>query len=123
MRMNAMLLEKLKALECTLHGSRRNDREWLERLLHPEFREITSSGGMVDRAETIASLLSEKTISPILSSNFELTALGESCAILHYRTCYTDGSRESLRSSCWLCSEGDQWTLVFHQGTPAAGAA
>lgn len=118
-----MLLEKLKALECTLHHSRRNDREWLERLLHPEFREITRSGIMVDRAATIASLLSEKTTSPILSSNFRLTALGEGCAILHYRTFYADGNCESLRSSCWLRSEGDQWTLVFHQGTPAAGAA
>lgn len=117
-----MLLEQLKALECTLHHSRRNDREWLDRLLHPEFREITRSGVIVDRAETIASLLSEKTKSPILSSHFQLTRMGEGCAILHYRTFYTDGSGESLRSSCWLRSEEDRWTLVFHQGTPAAGA-
>ncbi|MDV2905229.1 DUF4440 domain-containing protein, partial [Phytobacter diazotrophicus] len=30
-----MLLEKLRLLECSLHGDRRNDREWLEQLLHP----------------------------------------------------------------------------------------
>lgn len=119
-----MLLEKLKALECTLHhSSRRNDREWLERLLHLEFREITRSGVIVDRAETIASLLSEKTPSPILSSDFRLTRMGEDCAILYYRTFYKDGSCESLRSSCWLRTEEERWTLVFHQGTPAAGAA
>ncbi len=36
-----MLLEQLKTLECTLHGSRRNDREWLEQILHDQFREMT----------------------------------------------------------------------------------
>lgn len=39
-----MLLEKLKALECSLHGVRRNDRQWLEQLLHPDFQEKTRSG-------------------------------------------------------------------------------
>ncbi|MCW2457681.1 UNVERIFIED_ORG: hypothetical protein M2414_005455, partial [Rahnella aquatilis] len=28
-RVRKMLLEKLKALECSLHGVRRNDRKWL----------------------------------------------------------------------------------------------
>ena len=51
-----MLLEKLRLLECSLHGERRNNREWLERLFHPEFLEITRSGVMVDRSETTTSL-------------------------------------------------------------------
>lgn len=55
-----MLLEKLRLLECSLHGDRRNDRDWLELILHPEFREITRSGVMVNRSETITALLSEK---------------------------------------------------------------
>jgi len=120
--MNAMLLKTLKALECSLHDARRHDREWLERLLHPDFREITRSGKRVDRAETIASLVCVKTPPPVLSRDFELTHLREGCVILHYRTFHVDGSRESLRTSCWLLSEEDRWTLVFHQGTPAAGA-
>lgn len=118
-----MLLEKLRSLECSLHGEMRNNREWLERLLHPEFLEITRSGVMIDRSETITSLLIEKTASPIISSDFRLTEIGEGCAILHYRTSYADGSRPALRSSCWLYSDKEIWTLVFHQGTPAAGAA
>lgn len=117
-----MLLEKLRLLECSLHGERRNNREWLERLLHPEFPEITRSGVMVDRSETITSLLNEKTASHIISSDFRLTEMGEGCVILHYRTFYADGSRPALRSSCWLYSDNGDWTLVFHQGTPAAGA-
>lgn len=123
MRISRMLLEKLRLLECSLHGDRRNDREWLERLLHPEFREITRSGVMVDRSETITSLLSENTALPIISSDFRLTEMAGGCALLHYRTTYADGSRPALRSSCWLCSENGQWTLIFHQGTPAACGA
>ncbi|WP_370461827.1 DUF4440 domain-containing protein [Rahnella sp. RcJ3] len=96
-----MLLEKLKALECSLHGARRNDRKWLEQILHPEFREITRSGVIVDRAETIASLAVELSPTIILSSDFRLLSIGEYCAILHYKTFNSDGSRASLRSSCW----------------------
>jgi hypothetical protein len=118
-----MLLETLRLLECSLHDDRRNDREWLERLLHPEFLEITRSGVMVDRSETITSLLNEKTASPIISSNFRLTEMGEGCAMLHYRTTYADGTRPALRSSCWLYSYKGHWTLVFHQGTPAEGTS
>lgn len=121
LRISRMLLEKLRLLECSLHDHRRNDREWLERLLHPEFQEITRSGVMVDRSETIASLLSEKTTLPIFSRDFRIIEMGEGTAILHYRTSYADGSRPALRSSYWLRSDGGQWTLVFHQGTPATG--
>jgi len=118
-----MLLEKLRLLECSLHGDKRNDREWLELILHPEFREITMSGVLVDRTETISSLLSEKTASYILSSDFRLTEMGCGCAILYYQTSYADGSRPALRSSYWLYSDKGQWTLLFHQGTPAASTA
>ena len=117
-----MLLEKLRLLECSLHGERRNNREWLERLFHPEFLEITRSGVMVDRSETITSLLNEKTASHIISSDFRLNEMGGGCVMLHYRTSYADGSLPALRSSCWLYSDKDGWNLVFHQGTPVAAA-
>ena len=121
-RVRKMLLEKLKALECSLHGVRRNDRKWLEQILHPEFREITRSGVIVDRTETIASLADELSPTIILSSDFRLLSIGECCAILHYKTFNSDGSRASLRSSCWVYSDRGQWELAFHQGTPVAGA-
>lgn len=116
-----MLLEKIRLLECSLHGNRRSDREWLELILHPEFREITRSGVMVNRSETITALLSEKDAPFILSSDFRLIEMGCRSALLHYRTFYADGSHPALRSSCWICSDEDQWMLFFHQGTPAAG--
>ncbi len=113
-----MLLETLRLLECSLHGERRNDTEWLERILHPEFREITRSGVMVERSEAIRSLLSEKVVSPIISRDFQLTVISGGCAMLNYRTSDADGSRAALRSSYWLCSAQGLWTLIFHQGTP-----
>lgn len=58
----------------------------------------------------------------ILSSDFLLLSIGEYCAILHYKTFNSDGSRASLRSSCWVYSDKGQWELAFHQGTPEAGA-
>lgn len=118
-----MLLKNIRLLECSLHGERRKDREWLELILHPEFWEITRSGVVVSRSETIISLLREETLPSIHSSDFRLTDLGFNCVLLHYRTCYADGSRPALRSSCWICSDQGQWRLVFHQGTPAAGTA
>ena len=83
LRISRVLLEKLRLLECSLHGDRRNDPEWLELILHPEFREITRSGVTVDRSETIASLLSEKAAPYILSSDFRLTEMGCGYALLH----------------------------------------
>nr|WP_072050624.1 DUF4440 domain-containing protein [Pantoea sp. BL1] len=118
-----MLLEKLMWLECSLHGEKRNDRNWLEHLLHPEFLEITRSGMMVDRSDTIMSLKSEKTSSPIVSSNFRLIEISESCVILLYHTSDADGSRPALRCSYWLTSKEGQWSLVFHQGTLIATGA
>lgn len=114
-----MLEEQLILLECTLHGERRYDRAWLEQILHPNFQEITRSGLIVNRSQTISSLLGEKNPPPILSSDFRLTQLGEYSAILHYRSSYADGSHQALRTSYWLLTEIQQWVLVFHQGTPA----
>lgn len=114
-----MLLEKLRLLECSLHSDSRHDREWLELILHPDFQEITQSGLMVNRIETITSLLSERVISPIYSSDFRIIEIGGCSAILIYRTSNIDGSHQVLRSSHWVLSVANDWTLLFHQGTPA----
>lgn len=117
-----MLLEKLTSLECTLHGAKRNDRKWLEQILHPEFTEITRSGVRVNRQETIDSLTAEEVAPAILSSDFRLISIRDDFAILHYRTIHPEGTRASLRTSCWECSDSRHWRLVFHQGTPEAGS-
>ena len=115
------LLEKLKSLECSLNGARRSDRAWLEHILHPNFKEITRSGVLIERAETIESLTSELNVTVILSSDFEIFHQSERVALLYYRTFNPDGSRIALRSSCWECNDDGEWKLVLHQGTPASG--
>ena len=65
-----MLLEQLETLERTLHGSRRNDREWLEQILHDQFREMTRSGVLIDRSQTIEALSAETVSRPFLSATF-----------------------------------------------------
>jgi len=123
--MSETLLEELKALECSLHAARRNDREWLEQILHPEFREITRSGVMVDRVETIASLTGEADVPVevpvIVSSDFSLIRLAADAVIVNYRTVNPQNRLAALRCSCWVRGDSDRWQLIFHQGTPAAG--
>lgn len=113
-----MLLEILKRLECSLHGDKRNDREWLEQILHEEFREITRSGMLVGRAETIEALSADDNGPIIHSGEFKIISVRVDFAILHYRTFNPDGGNASLRSSYWDMNENGQWQLVFHQGTP-----
>lgn len=117
-----MLLTRLTALECSLHGPRRKDREWLEQILHPEFSEITRSGSVVDRAETLTSLVEEVGTPALTSSGFRFISASDHFAILTYRTCQADGSRAALRTSYWARTLSGQWQLVFHQGTPEAGS-
>ncbi|MDH2068886.1 DUF4440 domain-containing protein [Pantoea sp. GD03673] len=99
------------------HG--RQERVWLEQILHPDFCEITRSGHVVTRAQTIEALINEETLPEILSHDFHLVRTGEMSLILYYQSCDADGSRAALRASHWRC-EDQNWRMVFHQGTPAA---
>lgn len=79
-----MLLEKLIRLECSLHGDMRKDREWLEQILHKEFREITRTGVLVTRTETIECLSAEINAPTILSRDYQLINVSDNFAILHW---------------------------------------
>lgn len=114
-----MLLDEMVKRERSLHSARRRELAWLEQILHPDFCEITRSGRFVTRAQTIAALIKEDAMPDMLSSNFQLVSTGERSLILHYQSCNADGSRAALRASHWL-REGQNWRMVFHQGTPAA---
>jgi len=114
-----MLLDDMVKRERSLHGARRRELAWLEQILHPDFCEITRSGQLVTRAQTIAALIKEETLPEMLSRNFQLVSTGEMSLILHYQSCDADGSRAALRASHWL-RVGQNWRMVFHQGTPAA---
>lgn len=118
-------LDEIKKLECSLHSTTRTDKQWLERVLHQDFREITRSGVMVDRQKTIAALTTETEKTGIVAGDFQLQVLSEKCVLLTYKTCVRSDkgdARGALRSSIWTLTEGTGWQLIFHQGTPAAEA-
>ncbi|WP_105640741.1 nuclear transport factor 2 family protein [Cronobacter dublinensis] len=114
-----MLLNRLTALECSLHGAQRHDPAWLEAILHPHFCEITRSGTLVNRREAIDALTHETDAAAIVSAGFTLLPVTPDGVILRYRTSAPDGSRPAWRSSHWVRVGDDRWQLIFHQGTPA----
>lgn len=118
-----MLIDTLIDLEQSLHFDKRNNRAWLESILHPGFREIARSGRMVNRAEAIESLASEMAPRPLLSFDYSLARAEGNYALLNYQTSRMDGTRAALRSSLWIRGEDGRWQLFFHQGTPAPEAS
>ncbi|EOI5729366.1 DUF4440 domain-containing protein [Cronobacter malonaticus] len=114
-----MLLERLTTLEQSLHGDQRRDRAWLEYLLHPQFCEVTRSGVVVSRDETIDALTRETGTACIVSDSFTLLPVNAGSAILRYRTCTPEGQRPAWRASHWVRVDETRWQLIFHQGTPA----
>lgn len=115
----SMLLERLITLEQSLHGEQRRDRDWLEHILHPHFCEVTRSGVLASRDETIDALTRETGTACIVSNDFSLLSVNADSAILRYRTCDPEGRRLSWRASHWVHVGEDRWQLIFHQGTPA----
>ncbi|MGC6386231.1 DUF4440 domain-containing protein [Ewingella sp. S1.OA.A_B6] len=116
-----MHLNEIKDLECSLHDAKRANRQWLEKVLHQDFMEITRSGILVDRQETIAALTTETAASQIMASDFHLQTVNAGCVILTYRTMVRSEagtSHAALRSSCWTLTERTGWQLLFHQVTP-----
>ena len=122
--MKQELLQTLRALEVALHQpSVRGDRERLDQLLHPHFREFGRSGREYDRAEMLLDLPQDQQPSQLWSQDFVLEPLAEGCALLTYRSASitADGTleRHTNRSSIWqLTPEG--WKMLFHQGTATA---
>lgn len=114
------LLAALTVLECSLHHEKRHDLAWLDQRLHPEFKEITLSGTLLNREQIIAALMNEENAQAIISSDFQLMEVGTQHAILLYRTAQPDGSRAALRSSHWVLSAAHGWQMIFHQGSTAA---
>lgn len=117
------MLDVLKQLECSLHHEKRHDLAWLEQTLHPEFKEITLSGTLLNREKIIAALMNEESAQAIISSDFQLMEVGTQHAILLYRTSQPDGSRAALRSSHWVLSATHGWQMIFHQGSTAAAGS
>ena len=120
------LLAELRALESELHHPGvRSSRARLEALLHPDFREVGRSGRPYTRETVIEHLAAQSAPPDVVASDHELVVLAPDVALLTYRSAHRepDGTLTlaALRSSVWR-RDGPGWRLLYHQGTPAAGA-
>ncbi len=109
------LEQTLIALECSLHEpSIRADREAVGDLLSDGFFEFGASGRVWSREAILAQLAAEDS-SSITSRDFACQTLSPGIALLTYLS--ETPQQRCLRSSLWRL-EGEQWRLIFHQGTP-----
>ncbi len=84
--------------------------EALDALIDDAFVEFGSSGRTYTKADVIAQLQAAPDFAMTVT-DFRVIALSPDVALATYRT------GGSLRSSIWR-REGEQWRIVFHQGTP-----
>jgi hypothetical protein len=118
-------IDTFLSLEQALHRPEvRRSREAVEELLANGFVEFGSSGRVYDRAFMIDALAQES--SPVDSGlpkvrDFTVRALGPNAVLVTYRSVFGIGAdeRNVLRSSVWTLN-GDNWQMLFHQGTVAA---
>jgi len=116
------LLSTLCELECELHQPKcRRDRQRLEQLLAPDFREFGRSGASYTRNDTLKLLPADTEVITIHAQDFAVLELSDAIALLTYRSAHVDPSgtlfRHTNRSSIWRLSPSG-WQMVFHQSTP-----
>jgi hypothetical protein len=118
------LATTLQALECELHQrSTRTSHSRLDALLHPDFLEFGRAGNRFDKPFVLTHLPKQQVEITVHAQDFQARMVAPGVAQLTYRSAHRkpDGTleRHTLRSSLWI-SEGAQWRLYFHQGTPTA---
>lgn len=104
---------ELRLLDPTVRAAA----DLLAAMLHPEFREIGTSGRLWDRDTIIAALTAAGAPEPgpLTASRMRGEQL---CAGLVHLTFDTESKGlRSHRSSLWRLT-GEGWRLYFHQGTP-----
>ncbi|WP_273803222.1 nuclear transport factor 2 family protein [Providencia rettgeri] len=114
------LFNTLIELEKKLYFSaNRQNIDFLQNILHPDFFEFSRSGGTTDKPDTLASLIDE-TPKTIYSDGYHCTLLSESTVLMTYMSFELhqgEKTRQTNRSSIWLKNSANQWQLRFHQGT------
>ena len=108
-------LEVVRDLELRLlDPAVRAERAAVERLLHPDFRELGASGRIWDKAAAIELLGSEPGERAEVQ-DLAAERLARDVVLVTYRA--RTPERSSNRASVWV-RHGDSWRVRFHQGTP-----
>ncbi len=103
--------------ESLLSRETRSSPAALAQLIADDFVEFGASGRIFDKAHIIAALPAESDTAYTLS-DFRVKPFSPTVVLATYRaTRFSNGERQrSLRSSLWQLN-GEQWQMVFHQGT------
>ena len=97
-----------------LDSSVRTDSELLASILSDDFVEFGSSGRVYTK-EMLIEMMTGEAQAPVLMRDFSVRKLGDTTALVTYRTVGQSG-QEARRSSVWSNTKGG-WKMVFHQGT------
>jgi hypothetical protein len=104
--------EDVVALELRLlEPAVRADPDAVGRLLHPDFREFSVSGGVWDRTAVLAALAADPGHG-LRVSDMRADTVSDGVVLVTYVT------ERTRRSSLWVLGD-DGWRVLFHQGTPA----
>lgn len=90
-----------------------SNKEWLNNIIHDDFKECSKSGLIFDKKDTVEALLSFKTDRNIDIYNFECEPLTPSCRLVHYVTIHDQ--QAVYRTSIWVGEK--QLKLLFHQAS------
>lgn len=110
----------LTHLEEGLWLKSRFDRRWMDRILHPDYSEVGTSGKIHTREATMASTSREVDLKVRLPHrNYSLDLIDEDVALVRYisHDSLNGVERRALRCSIWVYTN-QGWRLRFHQGTP-----
>jgi ribonuclease HI len=111
------MLDEVVALELRLLDPEvRADRGEVERLLHPDFREIGASGRLWDRDSMVAALARDPGTGAT-ASEMVAREVADGAVLVTYVA--ESAAGRSRRSSLWVRCE-DGWRVLFHQGSAVA---
>lgn len=111
------MLELLLKLEMSLWITEtRYNKDYLEKILHPKFKEFGMSGNSYDKQDIIDSKKQQlDIIFPF--TNVDIHEINNTYLITYQvKRKQEDIITTSNRSSLWVC-EGETCQLLFHQGT------
>lgn len=108
----------LAHLEEGLFTSTRFDREWMDRVLHPEFSEVGRSGRTYTKSDILAATAEDLEVELPLRG-YRLDLIDEDVAIARYvsRERHEGIELPAERTSVWV-NTNEGWRLRLHQGTP-----
>ena len=115
-RMTADLTRIVELELSLLTPAFRRDRAAVADLLHPDFREVGASGRQWTRAEIIDELARSPDGEPPTVRDVTSRALCDGAVLITFTTVTHTGAVH--RCSIWV-NDGNGWSVLFHQGTPA----